>query len=1024
MSAKKPPPRPPLPRLSTTKKGQPTGAPERSFKNVLSSISIRYSNNTRDDSDSEEEISIVRKEKTEDPYEINTQKGKSEENSEENVYNGKVLQEICETAVESTDVSRSEEDRHEEQGESTSETSLKLPHKSLSVPGSGEAPDKIFLTKQRSWPSHSRTEETAESGGIMKFLRGRDRERDKENETNCVPLLDNDVKEEESDAGSLPSKNHVGDSSDRNLKVDGKRSRSPSPFRRLNRDRQVEGSTSSDQEKSKSTSGISLSSLLASVGKDEDHSENNDRISDVDEIESSPDIHSDDPSPSELLSSLNFYPDHFDKKCPDSKMRPPRFAVDKTPQFANFFLCCLLVYIYFLTTWPPFVSGVVFGALSAFFSGCAFLWLFCPEDTAAEQYEKELYEYEHRLARTPKLDYKSLDSGLLLKRHKLEGWMFKSLDYVPDKFDFSRETVPVFASLKGTELTLSHPKSDGTGKKFDPRSVEDQKNITLLFSRHERYELAGSVVSLLPPTMTMKRVWSRKCPICISLEKPSSVSEDLLYNGDGTADEDGFEVVHTMKHQESFDDVGTLYLFARTGREKEEWFNHLCKLLRNTPESSHSNESLSLYPGYMAKLVPEPDSKSSSQSNDIAWVNAMFGRAFWDVWHDKYWTNKVKERFENKLAKMRKPSFIRDITISDLDLGQSLPVITKAHPPVVDKRGTWVDLDVTYSGGLIFTLKGHLNVEGYLSYFLSLGNSEHGELDMAELSRKYEIIDKESLVEEEENECESESPPDSDSDFESPESDLEEFISKADPLGVFCFDDKPVLRQQSESSDSLTQSSFDGDGEVQENKEPRQSGILGDSEEGEDFTKKSSKLNKQKLSASKQSLNEEITEKSFLTPGTTEKKPESVPPSPLKKQLDLSAKHGPKRKIFSVIERLAKSKWVKKAAETGIVKRAAERFSNLPIILSVEVQCVEGTVALNIPPPPTNRLWYGFRGTPLLVVSARPKLGDRQVKLTHATEWIEKKLKQEFRNMFVLPNMEDLPIKIMNSGLEEDFPEW
>jgi len=40
---------------------------------------------------------------------------------------------------------------------------------------------------------------------------------------------------------------------------------------------------------------------------------------------------------------------------------------------------------------------------------------------------------------------------------------------------------------------------------------------------------------------------------------------------------------------------------------------------------------------------------------------------------------------------------------------------------------------------------------------------------------------------------------------------------------------------------------------------------------------------------------------------------------------------------------------------------------------------------------------YGFRGTPLLFVSARPKLGDRQVKLTHVTEWIEKKLKQEFR---------------------------
>lgn len=535
--------------------------------------------------------------------------------------------------------------------------------------------------------------------------------------------------------------------------------------------------------------------------------------------------------------------------------------------------------------------------------------------------------------------------------------MFKSFDYVPEKFEFSSETMPVFASLKGTKLTLSHPKREGTGKKFDPRSVEEGANI--LFSRHEHYDIAGSKVSLLPSTMTMKKVWSRKCPIRIDLEKSSAVSEDVTYNNKSTDEEEDTEVMHIMKQQDSFDDVGILYLFARTGREKEEWFNHLCKLLRYNPESSYGSESLKplcSYPHYMAKLVPQPDSKSSSQQTEIAWVNAIFGRAFWDVWHDKYWTNKVRERFENKLAKMKKPSFIRDITISGLNLGQSLPVITKAFPPVVDKRGTWVDLEVNYSGGLIFTLEGHLNIEGYLSYFLSLGNSESGEvaaeLEMAELSRKYEIIDNQSFAEEDqENESESESPPDSDSDFESPESDLEEFTIKAlrTPLKLSSHKDKPEDGQQSESSDSITLSSFDGDEEA--------SGNMSDSEGGDSALEKNTKLRRQKLSSSKQSLSEEITEKSLLSPGSPEKMSESTPSTPAKKHLGFSSKHGPKRKIFSVLERLAKSKWVKKAAETGIVKRAAERFSNLPIILSVEVQSVKGTLALNIPPPPTNRLW-------------------------------------------------------------------
>lgn len=527
--------------------------------------------------------------------------------------------------------------------------------------------------------------------------------------------------------------------------------------------------------------------------------------------------------------------------------------------------------------------------------------------------------------------------------------MFKAFDYTPDKFDFSHETIPIFASLKGTKLTLSHPKVDSTGKKFDPRSTDE--GATVLFSRHEHYDIAGSKVSLLPSTMTMKKVWSRKFPICLVLEKPNAVAEDITYSSKSTDDEDDTENTQKIKQQDSFEDVGTLYLFPRTGREKEDWYNHLCKLLHDSSDKSFYLETiqpLCSYPHYMARLVPEPN---ASQQNEIAWVNVIVGRAFWDVWQDKYWTNKVRERFENKLAKMKKPSFIRDITISDLNLGQSLPVITKTFPPIVDQRGTWVDLEVTYSGGLIFTLEGHLNIEGYLSYFLSLGNSEHGEvsaeLEMAELSRKYEIIDKESLGSDDpENDSESESPPDSDSDFESPESDLEEFTIKA-----LHTSDKPDDVPQSETSDYFTLSSFEGDEEFLECRDPLSSGNISDSEVG------NSVLKRRRLSSQKQSSSEETSDKSSIAAGLGDKSSESAPSTPAKKHLGFSAKHGPKRKLFSVIERLAKSKWVKKAAETGIVKRAAERFSNLPIILSVEVQKVQGTLALNIPPPPTNRLW-------------------------------------------------------------------
>lgn len=530
--------------------------------------------------------------------------------------------------------------------------------------------------------------------------------------------------------------------------------------------------------------------------------------------------------------------------------------------------------------------------------------------------------------------------------------MFKSFDYIPDKFEFSAETIPVFASLNGTNLKLSHPHVEDSGKKFDPRSIEEGASVS--FSKHEHYDLTGSKVSLLPASMTMKKVWSRKFPICLALEKLGTHSEDISCFSKSADEESGAKESIKIKEQDSLDDVGVLYLFARTGREKEDWYNHLCRLLNDNSGNSSDLETppLCSYPQYMAKLIAQP-----SQQSEIAWVNVMFGRVFWDVWHDKYWTNKIKERFENKLAKMKKPSFIRDISISDLNLGQSLPVITKTSSPKVEHDGTWVDLEVTYNGGLILTFEGHLNIEGYLSYFLSLGNSEHAELEMAELSRKYENLDKESLgAAELDNDSGSESPPDSDSDFESPESDFEEFMIK--PLGtVQSGREKLEDIPQSESSDSFTLSSFDGDEELLESKDPLSLSNATDAEEGNSSLEKSTQPRRQ-LSSQKQSSSEELSDKGLLTEVLPEKTSESAPSTPMKKHLGLSTKNGPKRKIFSVIERLAKSKWVKKAAETGIVKRAAERFSNLPIILSVEVLTVKGTLALNIPPPPTNRLWY------------------------------------------------------------------
>lgn len=64
------------------------------------------------------------------------------------------------------------------------------------------------------------------------------------------------------------------------------------------------------------------------------------------------------------------------------------------------------------------------------------------------------------------------------------------------------------------------------------------------------------------------------------------------------------------------------------------------------------------------------------------------------------------------------------------------------------------------------------------------------------------------------------------------------------------------------------------------------------------------------------------------------------------------------RKILRFVDKIAKSKYFQKATENEFIKKKIEEVSNTPLLLTVEVQELAGTLAVNVPPPPTDRVWY------------------------------------------------------------------
>ncbi|XP_010182873.1 PREDICTED: testis-expressed sequence 2 protein-like, partial [Mesitornis unicolor] len=411
------------------------------------------------------------------------------------------------------------------------------------------------------------------------------------------------------------------------------------------------------------------------------------------------------------------------------------------------------------------------------------------------------------------------------------GWMNQLHTYDPELFHPSL-THSVVATLDGATLKLSYPKSN-----IPRRATFEEEILNVAFVSHRCYDLTDAKVFLCPPSLARKRTWNKKYPICILLPDPAEVESRNSEEQDVEMQRDEGMKKALVPGQEVPGDgrERCLYLFGRTGREKEEWYQHLVRAARGTPGSSHRGP-------------PRQQPR-----------NALVGRIFWDFLREPYWAEQVSSKIQKKLSKIKLPYFMNELTLTELDMGASIPSVLSASNPTVHDRGLWVDMEVTYSGSLQMTLETKMNL------------------------------------------CK--------------------------------------LGKESASEES------------------------GPAEAG-----------------------------------------------------------GEGRKILRFVDKIAKSKYFQKATENEFIKKKIEEVSNTPLLLTVEVQELAGTSKRRLAGPPTDRVWYSFRVPPQLELKVLPKLGEREVTFLHVTEWIEKKLQHEFQKILVMPNMDDLIIPIMRSGLDPQPP--
>ncbi|CAD5212419.1 unnamed protein product [Bursaphelenchus okinawaensis] len=149
--------------------------------------------------------------------------------------------------------------------------------------------------------------------------------------------------------------------------------------------------------------------------------------------------------------------------------------------------------------------------------------------------------------------------------------------------------------------------------------------------------------------------------------------------------------------------------------------------------------------------------------------------------------------------------------------------------------------------------------------------------------------------------------------------------------------------------------------------------------------------------------------------------PETSPDEEYGSKLKLNDHNGREKKktgkkILNLVDKIASSNFFKEASELKPIRKMMQDISSTRLMLNVEITELNGTMTVNVPPPPSDRLWYSFRNAPKMSVRAVPQVGDRSVVFSTLSEWIENKIVQVLEKNLVLPNMDDTIIPVMSGN--------
>ncbi|XP_021935700.1 testis-expressed protein 2 isoform X4 [Zootermopsis nevadensis] len=715
-------------------------------------------------------------------------------------------------------------------------------------------------------------------------------------------------------------------------------------------------------------------------------------------------------------------------------------------------LSLILILIHFIISLPPYISGFLCGIALSIGVAAVYAWILrLTKPAKSHSSDENCLQIDDKFIIPDYTKIPILEVPAVKEYHqinKYQGWMNEYRNaYNPETYHLI-DTESVYVRLEGTTLRISHTKL-----RIPKRAMWNERTHKLKFYHQRIYSIEHCTLKLLPDGLARRRLWSKKYPICIILNHNSKVRfEDILDSHEkqdeesnhkdevlldelpdnlssqhsksetGPEEDDTYNQVSEVKDLNDTSDIPVeesddetfchidkyevmedcLYLFARTDREKEDWYRRFAAVIRQK-HSPKSNEegSLPVIPDVMSSspsVSPVAgDDNQSEVSSDMhcAPSTGSPGHTF---------TLPTNEYMTVKSFETRDFDYLRFMSKFQQTSQPQTETTRKKHEKLEAAIETEINKEIDADVMWINAMVGRV-------LFDILKNPSWVEKLQERLQRKLSTIKLPYFIE----------------DLLITELDLGHNVPLAHHAsrprlderglwvdldvtyeGTICFslETKLNLMKVKQMGGEIAAAEKEECLNVGKSKSPMYDSDLDDSaESSDDEDERQSTSGEDHFSS-----NHKVSQHGNLF---------RVIPLDLKGLIKPPPTASTGRKFMNVVNKIAASKYFQQATENKYIKRAIEGVSNTRLMLTVEVNGLVGTVVLNIPPPPSDRLWYGFRGNPRLWLQARPKFGERQVNISQVTSWIEKQLCQEFQKKFVLPNMDDIVIPLMTSQLPD-----